>query len=96
MRNIHKLNPLFAHLVYPLTLREEQILLLAVQGLRNPEIASSLGTSEDTIKHQMSKIYDKTGMGNRVELTNWYRDQIEKQKASPGAPPQCPEPPTKS
>lgn len=92
-REIRKLNPLFAHLFRQLTEREERILLLAVRGLGNREIASTLGTTEDTVKHQMSMIYDKTGMSNRVELTNWYRDLLEKENSCARSAEQCPAPP---
>jgi DNA-binding NarL/FixJ family response regulator len=92
---VKKLNPLFAHLAYHLSEREEQVLLLAVQGLSNPEIGRVVGNSENTVKHHMSSVFDKTGMSSRVELVNWYRDLLEKDRTSRNAQ-QCPAPPTES
>jgi DNA-binding NarL/FixJ family response regulator len=38
------------------------------QGLRNKDIASEIGTSEQVIKNYLRKIYDKLGISDRMEL----------------------------
>lgn len=48
--------------------RERQIATLVGQGMRNREIAVSLGMSEGTIKVYLHAIYQKLGIDNRTEL----------------------------
>ena len=47
---------------------EMQIVALIVQGCKNKEIASQLGTKEQVIKNYLRGIYDKTGVSDRLEL----------------------------
>lgn len=54
-----------------LTRRERQILELIADGCSNPEIASRLGRSSQTIKNQISVILVKVGAYNRVQLAVW-------------------------
>ena len=42
------------------------------QGMRNKEIASQLGTSEQVIKNYLRKIYDKLGVSDRLELALYW------------------------
>jgi DNA-binding NarL/FixJ family response regulator len=51
-----------------LTRREEQLLRLVLQGLRNKEIAYSLRISEGTVKTYFSKLFVKLGVSDRYEL----------------------------
>lgn len=51
------------------TAREGEILLLAAQGLSNPEIARLLFLSPETVKSYMSSVFTKMGFRNRVEAT---------------------------
>ncbi len=51
-----------------LTSREREILSAIVSGLTNREIAEKLGISEDTVKHHLSRIFDKVGVSHRLEL----------------------------
>jgi len=51
-----------------LTPKEMQIVALIVQGCKNKEIASQLGTKEQVIKNYLRGIYDKTGVSDRLEL----------------------------
>lgn len=53
---------------FRLTRREFQILQLIVQGDTNKGIAGRLAVSEDTVKHHLTNIFDKTGASNRLEL----------------------------
>ena len=52
--------------------RELAVLDLLLKGLRNRQIAERLGSTEHSVKNMLVRIYDKTGMGNRVELALWY------------------------
>jgi DNA-binding NarL/FixJ family response regulator len=51
-----------------LTPKEMQIVALIVQGCKNKQIASQLGTKEQVIKNYLRSIYDKTGVSDRLEL----------------------------
>jgi two-component system response regulator DesR len=51
----------------PLTERERQVLRLAGDGQSGPEIASSLGLSEGTVRNYLSEAISKLGAHNRVE-----------------------------
>lgn len=51
-----------------LTPKEMQIVSLIVQGCKNREIASRLGTKEQVIKNYLRSIYDKSGVSDRLEL----------------------------
>jgi DNA-binding NarL/FixJ family response regulator len=42
------------------------------EGLKNTDIALTLGTTENTIKCYLKALYDKLGLWNRVELALWY------------------------
>jgi DNA-binding NarL/FixJ family response regulator len=53
---------------FGLTVRELEIVSRVCAGRTNKEIARTLSISEDTVKHHLSKIYDKVGMSNRLEL----------------------------
>ena len=52
--------------------REHRIIELVAEGLKNGEIASSIGTTEHVVKNYLRVIYDKLGLWNRVELALWY------------------------
>lgn len=51
-----------------LTNKEIKIVALIVQGYKNKEIASHLGTTEQVIKNYLRNVYDKTGVSDRLEL----------------------------
>ena len=53
---------------YGLTVREREILQLVLEADTNKGIAERLAVSEDTIKHHLTKIFDKTGASTRLEL----------------------------
>ncbi len=54
-----------------LTLRENQLVDLVIQGKLNKEIAFQLHLGEGTIKAYMSAIFQKIGVTNRTELAVW-------------------------
>ena len=51
-----------------LTTRELQVLQLVASGDTNKGIARQLSVCEDTIKHHLTRVFDKTGSSNRTEL----------------------------
>jgi two-component system nitrate/nitrite response regulator NarL len=51
-----------------LTAREQQVLELVEQGLRNKEIARELGISPGTVKIHLKHIFEKTGVHGRYGL----------------------------
>ena len=51
-----------------LTPRERQVLALVVAGHPNKEIARQCAVSEETVKHHLTRMFDKTGASNRIEL----------------------------
>jgi two-component system, NarL family, nitrate/nitrite response regulator NarL len=52
-----------------LTAREREVLELVATAQSNRDIARALSVSEDTVKHHLTNIFDKTGVSNRLELT---------------------------
>jgi two-component system nitrate/nitrite response regulator NarL len=53
---------------FGLTARELEVVQAVVQGMGNREISESLGISQFTVKHYMTRIFDKLLVSNRVEL----------------------------
>jgi len=51
-----------------LTRREREVLSLVVAGYANKDIARTFSVSEETIKHHLTRMFDKVGAANRVEL----------------------------
>jgi DNA-binding NarL/FixJ family response regulator len=50
------------------TRREREILNLLMEGCSNKEIASRLGISSQTVKNQLSTLFQKADVGSRLEL----------------------------
>jgi DNA-binding NarL/FixJ family response regulator len=57
--------------------RELRIVQLLADGMKNPDIATVIGTTEDVVKNDLRHIYNTTGMDNRVELALWYVARTE-------------------
>ncbi|MBI3048228.1 MAG: response regulator transcription factor [Acidobacteria bacterium] len=53
---------------FNLSPRELEVTRLVVGALSNREIAQALSLSEETVKHHVCSILDKTGASNRLEL----------------------------
>jgi len=53
---------------FGLTVRELELVRLVAAGLSNKDIARQCSLREDTVKHHMSSIFDKTGVSTRLEL----------------------------
>ena len=51
-----------------LTPREREVLALVVAGCTNKEIAAQFTVSEETVKHHLTRMFDKVGASNRLEL----------------------------
>ena len=51
-----------------LTQREQEIVVLATEGLTNREIGVELGISENTVKTQLKRIFEKLGIRSRALL----------------------------
>lgn len=54
--------------VESLTQRERQMALAVARGLRNREIATEFGISEETVKKHLAAIYGKLALNGRVAL----------------------------
>ena len=51
-----------------LTRREDEVLRLVVEGMKNREIAQTLKVKENAVRNYISKILQKLGVSSRVEL----------------------------
>jgi len=63
--------------MYSLSQRDIKVIELITEGLNNKEIAAALGTTEHTVKNYVKIVFDKAGMGSRLELTLWYLHKKE-------------------
>jgi DNA-binding CsgD family transcriptional regulator len=68
-----------------LSRRESQLVALVSSGLRNREIADTLGISEGTVKVYLSRLFLKVGAKDRFELALYGTRNL-----SPTAPPEEP------
>jgi DNA-binding NarL/FixJ family response regulator len=53
---------------YGLTARELEVVTLITEGCTNKDIAKTFGISEETVKRHLTNIFNKLGVGNRLEL----------------------------
>jgi DNA-binding NarL/FixJ family response regulator len=53
---------------FGLTTREMEVVTLITEGCTNKDIAKSFGISEETVKRHLTNIFNKLGVGNRLEL----------------------------
>lgn len=53
---------------YGLTPRERQVIAMVAAGSSNKDIARACSVSEQTVKHHLTRIFDKVGASSRVEL----------------------------
>ena len=66
-KTLHEIVELQLH-EWKLTPAEFDVSMFVFKGLNPPEIAELRGTSEGTIKAQLSAVYRKAGVQNRAEL----------------------------
>ncbi len=52
--------------------REAVVLEYIAQGLTNPQIATRLTVSENTVRFHLKNIFGKLGVANRTEAAAWY------------------------
>ena len=57
---------------FQITTREQEIIRLICQGKSNKEIENELYISIQTVKDHIYNIYQKTGVKNRVQLSNLF------------------------
>ena len=57
-----------ARRAFALTARELEIVSAVASGYTNRQMAEKFSIAEDTIKHHLTSIFDKTGVSNRLEL----------------------------
>lgn len=67
---------------YTLSPREQEVLLLLLQGQTNQNIGEQLFISTNTVKTHISKIYQKVGVNRRYELLTLFKNV----KLSPESP----------
>lgn len=64
----HNLRPSGARPKVQLTPKETLIVSCVTQGMKNKEIATRVGTTEQVVKNYLRKVYDKLGVADRLEL----------------------------
>jgi two-component system nitrate/nitrite response regulator NarL len=57
-----------ARKTFGLTARELEVVALITEGSTNKHIAQTFGISEETVKRHLTNIFNKLGVGNRLEL----------------------------
>lgn len=60
--------PMTSRTKVQLTPKESLIVSCVTQGMKNKEIASRVGTTEQVVKNYLRKVYDKLGVADRLEL----------------------------
>jgi DNA-binding CsgD family transcriptional regulator len=70
-----KMSSLCEH--YQLSNREGEILNLLLKGKSNKEIEKDLFISPHTVRNHIYNIYQKLGIGNRLQLMSLVRDWID-------------------
>jgi len=61
-------SPARARHPFGLTDRQLEIIAAVVDGLTNREIGAKLSISDETVKHHLTQIFNKTGVSTRLEL----------------------------
>ena len=69
-----------------LTPKEALIVSCVTQGMKNKEIATRVGTTEQVVKNYLRKVYDKLGVADRLELALYCLNNRVLQDAKPAAP----------
>jgi DNA-binding NarL/FixJ family response regulator len=85
-----------------LTDKEMLIVSCVAQGMKNKDIASEIGTTEQVVKNYLRRVYDKLGVSDRLELALYcvhhrLLENAAPQAAKPGEQPdvQMPTPTTR-
>ena len=59
---------------------ELRIIELVAQGWTNRMIAEHLGISSNVVRNYLSRIYDKIGVNNRLQLALWYAARVDEKR----------------
>jgi DNA-binding NarL/FixJ family response regulator len=70
-----------------LTPKESLIVSCVTQGMKNKEIASRVGTTEQVVKNYLRKVYDKLGVADRLELALYCLNNRVVLERAPALPP---------
>jgi DNA-binding NarL/FixJ family response regulator len=85
VRNVHQgglyfekdlLQSMLSQKLVALTQRQGQIVSLVAQGLKNKEIAFSMGITEGTVKVYLYKLFQKLGMNDRLDMALYGRKHL--------------------
>ena len=85
VRNVHQgglyfekdlLQGMLSQKLVALTQRQGQIVSLVAQGLKNKEIAFSMGITEGTVKVYLYKLFQKLGMNDRLDMALYGRKNL--------------------
>ena len=85
LRNVHRgglcferdlLESVLSQQRVALTPRQGQIVSLVAQGLKNKQIAFSLGITEGTVKVYLYKLFKKLGMNDRLDMALYGRKNL--------------------
>jgi DNA-binding NarL/FixJ family response regulator len=88
--------PASARTKVQLTPKEALIVSCVTQGMKNKEIATRVGTTEQVVKNYLRKVYDKLGVADRLELALYCLNSRVLQDAKPAAPAPAPTAPSAS
>ena len=66
-----------------LTRREEDVVRLVVEGMKNREIAHNLKVSDHSVRNYLYRIFEKLGVSSRVELILHVSAQQSRSRPSP-------------
>ena len=58
-----------------LTKREEEIVFLVAEGLKNREVAERLKVTENTVRNHLFRVFEKLGISSRAELILYFLQQ---------------------
>jgi DNA-binding NarL/FixJ family response regulator len=85
VRNVHQgglyfekdlIESMLSQKLVALTQRQGQIVSLVAQGLKNKEIAFSMGITEGTVKVYLYKLFQKLGMNDRLDMALYGRKNL--------------------
>lgn len=60
-----------------LTRRQIEVLELAMGGRTDKEVGQRLGISEETVRRQFTMMFNRTGMGSKIELLTFVMSHPE-------------------
>src|SRR6185369_13722073 len=69
-----------------LTDKEMLIVTYVAQGMKNKDIASEIGTTEQVVKNYLRRVYDKLGVSDRLELALYCVHHRLLENAAPQTP----------